>query len=62
MTKMDEAIISKVKRFLKKTGATLENTTVKDFALFLKANDIKFKDIVEEVEEEWEKRWNIGKY
>ena len=58
---MDEAIISKVKRFLKKTGATLENITVKDFALFLKANNIKFKDIIEEVEEEWEKRWNIGK-
>lgn len=58
---MDDYIVSKVKRFLKKTGATLENTTVKDFALFLKANDIKFKDIVEEVEEEWEKRWNIGK-
>lgn len=58
---MDEAIINKVKRFLNKTGATLENTTVKDFALFLKANNIKFKDIIEEVEEEWEKRWNIGK-
>lgn len=58
---MDDVIISKVKRFLKKTGATLENTTVKNFALFLKANNIKFKDIVEEVEEEWEKRWNIGK-
>lgn len=58
---MDDVIISKVKRFLKKTGATLENTTVKDFALFLKANNIKFKDIIEEVEEEWEKRWNIGK-
>lgn len=58
---MDDVTISKVKRFLKKTGATLENTTVKDFALFLKANNIKFKDIIEEVEEEWEKRWNIGK-
>lgn len=58
---MDDVTMSKVKRFLKKTGATLENTTVKDFALFLKANNIKFKNIVEETEEEWEKKWNIGK-
>lgn len=58
---MDDFITSKVRRFLKKAGTTLENTTVKDFVLFLKANDIKFKDIIEEVEEEWEKKWNIGK-
>lgn len=43
---MDMDIYRKIKNFVEKAGTTLEKITVKDFSLFLKANNLKFEDIL----------------
>lgn len=51
---MDMDIYRKVKNFVEKAGTTLEKITVKDFSLFLKANNLKFEDILK-----GESKWNV---
>lgn len=52
---MEDCITKKVKKFIEKTGANLENTSIGDFALFLKTNNLSISKILDTREEDLEK-------